>query len=265
MDSSTGKGPHTSTTPAGQTHPSEVSPSPQTANLSVGVSENNHRWDEKCIITLTQHRHGRLNRVQPHASMRCIQRLLDGHAGKDKTVLYKHSNDFVAVLNEAIAMMDPQSLEDLNGNGPDVTSNSAASLSESIASVDANSKSTSNVSEINSTITHNSHYSSSPPANYSPSSSSSTPLAATLSSRITTEYMNPTVTYLTRIYTPYFNFLQSYKDGVQSGAALSILGRYWDAVVVEQRPWVIGTAIAGRWRGWVSQYTGGKEGSGKEK
>ncbi|KAJ3061506.1 hypothetical protein HDU99_005541, partial [Rhizoclosmatium hyalinum] len=91
-----------------------TSNSPPSSNTSTTTTTNapptkrrpRTQWDQKCVIFLTQTNSGRSDKAVPQASMRCIQRLLDGPDGRDKTLLFKHSNDFVTIMNEAVALMD---------------------------------------------------------------------------------------------------------------------------------------------------------------
>ncbi|KAI8608351.1 hypothetical protein BC830DRAFT_1155674 [Chytriomyces sp. MP71] len=224
------------------------------------VAKGSPKWDEQCVVFLRQTRDGRLKQQHPATSMRCIQRLLDA----DGTLLYKHSTDFLAAANEFVSMVDPHSADEalalysLAARGSPEASNQAPVTGSphpatplihtppSGATKDRLAAPT----EASTQLTHESKASSQPINEYSPPSSTAKPLQQSLADHVMVDYVDPSKRYLTRLYTPCFRFAQNYAEGLRSGAAFPILRRYWDAVVVEGRPFQIGSQVIDKWRSW---------------
>ncbi|KAJ3086384.1 hypothetical protein HK100_008714 [Physocladia obscura] len=179
------------------------------ANANNGGNDDDdgsNKWDEKCVIVLTQTRNGRHRGDKPFATMKCLQRLLDGTNGGDKTLLIKHAQSLDAVLAEATAMQLPP-------KNPLLPAASAARQASPVQPRP------------------------SPPllpplSSFAPAPSASTPLTASLAE----SYLNPISTYLTRIYKPHVAFAKAYFKGLTDGSAFQLLGQFSDAVLIEKRP-----------------------------
>ncbi|KAJ3070000.1 hypothetical protein HDU98_006955 [Podochytrium sp. JEL0797] len=195
------------------------------------------KWDEKCFVIITQTPAGRARCEPPSAKMRCIQRLFDGAHHRDKTILFKHSKDFDTVMNQAAAMMrsdgNPASPGNPNQDAAPSPSSSNTKVSHPMTPLkDIELHSQNSVAEYE-------------------APSEAEPLPKSFGSYLHSDIYLPSKAYVSRIYAPPFNFFRSYAEGVQNGKAFTLLGRYYDAVVIEQRPLVIGWKMSQKVQGWV--------------
>ncbi|KAJ3016920.1 UNVERIFIED_CONTAM: hypothetical protein HDU68_011952 [Siphonaria sp. JEL0065] len=238
-------------------------------------------WDQKCFIFLSQTNTNRSQKEPPQATMRCIQRLLDGEGGRDKTILFKHSTDFVTVMNEAVTMLETPDLNTIHtmksspssptdrpvhsmatpAPMPPASSPSAqapAPSSSSSSSPPSRPQPQNPILQSNNSSSHPSLIKDLPLSHSSPDTvaeytapKDSPALPQSFTDYVQTSVLAPSAQYMTRIYKPHINFATTYKDAVVSGKAFDILGRYYDAVVIEQRPLLIGWKMTEKFSGWV--------------
>ncbi|KAI9336921.1 hypothetical protein BDR26DRAFT_864218 [Obelidium mucronatum] len=242
----------------------------QTTSKSKQSATPPTKWDQKCFIFLTQTNTRRREKQPPQATMKCIQRLLDGQGGTDKTLLYKRSTDFVTVMNEAVGMMESPdaayveslrtpTVSAMNNNGSPSTMPSSPSASTPTSSTlqplapSAISNQTQSKPAVAASSLQDIQLPSPDSVAEYTAPKDAPALTESFAEHIQTSILAPSQAYLTRIYKPHLQFAATYRDAVCSGKAFGILGRYYDAVVVEQRPAVIAWKMTEKLRGWVKE------------